>query len=140
MVLTAEPSRVFDWSEGRGDATQTSLSEAPSIVIGGTHACLALLIPVGTGGALTSEWMRTREANFFCSEQEPSETIAQPAPGALSNEIGTIKKNLGLSVSEIAKCLGVSRPTIYNWKSGTALKDANAARFNSLFEAALALE
>lgn len=103
-------------------------------------AFLALLVPLSTGGSRNNDWIRARDAQSFVGHHRHTEEVAQTAPISLGSELDLIKSTLGLSISDVAKCLGVSRPTIYNWKAGTAIKDANAARFQNLLDAAIALK
>lgn len=52
-------------------------------------------------------------------------------------QIEAIRRSLRLSVAQLAKLLGVTRPTIYSWQKGGAISEDNARRIR---EVAAALE
>ncbi len=53
-----------------------------------------------------------------------------------ANEIGDIKEALKLTTTELAKYLGVSRQTIYDWQSGAHIKPHNVTKLENLKAAA----
>lgn len=52
-------------------------------------------------------------------------------------QIETIRRSLRLSVAQLAKLFGVTRPTIYSWQKGGAISEDNARRIR---EVAAAIE
>jgi DNA-binding XRE family transcriptional regulator len=61
--------------------------------------------------------------------QAPQTSTVQSAPELVND----VQSHLGLNVSQIAEIVGVSRPTIYNWKKGKEEpNEANIARLMRL--------
>lgn len=94
---------------------------------------------VGTGGLNTAAYFQTRgEVGYKNprvavrdSGQEPVDPLVSPSDN-LDFILGTIKP----SMAELARTLNVSRETVYNWKSGSNVSSANAAKLADLAKAA----
>lgn len=56
-----------------------------------------------------------------------------PSP---TERIESIRTQLGLSMAALADILGVTRPTLYAWMRGTAMRPQNILRLRGLHEAA----
>ena len=95
---------------------------------------LTMFIGVGTGGSYTPAYHAARaDKSVFCRPHE-AVRIEQKSPVAV--EIEYIKSTLDLTMTEFARCLGVSRQAPYNWMAGGEIKAENAAKLNNLKMAA----
>jgi hypothetical protein len=75
----------------------------------------------------------------YCEQQSGTAGFAfvrPPVSDFAADVLAQIKSTLKLTVSEIASCVGVTRQAIYNWKAGSEMKLANAAKLNALKNAA----
>src|SRR5262249_17092383 len=84
-----------------------------------------MLLGVGTGGDYTPSYhlLRSEKGAFRKPRQEKSGSSF-----AISVEIEYTKSTLNLTMSELARCLGVSRQAIYNWIAGAPIKQENLAK------------
>ncbi len=48
------------------------------------------------------------------------------------NPVNRFQRVLGASITDLSRAFGVSRQTIYNWKSGESISAENVARLNEL--------
>lgn len=105
---------------------------------------VTLVFGVGTGGAMTPEHLeRARERDSGLS-QHRKYSVADSGPTAAevisaANDIKFIRSVLKTSTLELAKCIGVSRQALYNWRAGSNIKDKNADRVTRLKSAAIVL-
>jgi transcriptional regulator with XRE-family HTH domain len=51
-------------------------------------------------------------------------------------DLARVRNALKLTVGELAACIGVSRQSVYNWKSGSEIKTTHAAKLDNLKKAA----
>jgi len=92
-----------------------------------------MLLGVGTGGDYTPAYHAAREAKSILSKpRHETHRLAY----AIAADIERIKSTLDVTMSELARCLSVSRQALYNWIAGGAIKDDNLARLNELKSAA----
>jgi DNA-binding XRE family transcriptional regulator len=72
-------------------------------------------------------------ANIFAEEADvlPSASMRDSA-----DEIEYVQSVLSLTTTDLAKCLGVTRQTLYLWKSGAEIKAENAKKLESIKRAA----
>ncbi len=71
--------------------------------------------------------------------QDKSTSSATDANGFLpvSSKLDVIISGLGLNISDLEKVIGVKRATLYNWKKGGDIKDANSiSRLEKIFSIA----
>jgi DNA-binding XRE family transcriptional regulator len=100
----------------------------------------ALLLSVGTGGHVTTEWYRQWHSKWMSQsggcpdslQTEPSRT----AVASIADEIAYVQSTLKMSAREVANTIGVSRQSLYNWKAGAEIKADNATKFANLKRAA----
>ena len=50
----------------------------------------------------------------------------------VENPVNRFQRVLGASITDLSRAFGVSRQTIYNWKSGESISAENVARLNEL--------
>jgi transcriptional regulator with XRE-family HTH domain len=95
----------------------------------------SMLLGVGTGGDYSPSYHVARsEKSAFSRHPTPS---AQRTNGfAIAKDIEYTKTALNLTMSELARGLGVSRQALYNWIDGGPIKDDNLAKLNDLKSAA----
>jgi transcriptional regulator with XRE-family HTH domain len=89
----------------------------------------------GTGGCITADRLTLRSGTGA-----PAPGIETPAATATAEQgpavqLQAIRSALRLSVSELAQLFAVSRPTIYNWQRGEAMKPSHAARVREITDA-----
>lgn len=93
-----------------------------------------MLIGVGTGGQYTHGYHTARSEKLIFSKPRDGAKIAPKA--AITADIEYIKSTLDMTMTELARCLNVSRQAPYNWIVGGPIKDENRARLNELKSAA----
>ncbi len=107
----------------------------------GPRALITFSIPVtiavgiGTGGYPTAEYCKERKDRLTFSRQDAPGNQASTV-ATTADDLARVKSVLKLTVAELAGCIGVSRQAIYNWKSGADIKIKNAAKLESLKNAA----
>lgn len=93
---------------------------------------------VGTGGATTIDYLRTRGSRGYalvaCSPSRES-SAASFASNPTDN-LDYIRTVLRPSVTDLARALGVSRQAIYDWQAGRPIAAENAARLQDIAYAA----
>jgi DNA-binding transcriptional regulator YiaG len=94
-----------------------------------------LLLGVGTGGEYTSRYHQMREQGFVLSKPR-DRTVLPSVAATVAADIEHIKSTLNVTMTELAKCLGVSRQAPYNWIAGSPIKTENVVKLNSLKAAA----
>jgi transcriptional regulator with XRE-family HTH domain len=95
---------------------------------------LTIALGIGTGGALTAEYVKQRKDGIVFSGS--GDVHARDLLVATQAEdLTRIKGALKLTVSELADCIGVSRQSVYNWKSGSEIKAKHAAKLENLKKA-----
>jgi DNA-binding transcriptional regulator YiaG len=121
-----------DWNIGQ-DYLRLGLAKSIAFVALPTFA---YAFGVGTGGYRTPEFMLARgdigyrNPNFTLRDAEPKEITSS------SKDLEFIFEVLHLNQSELARALGVSRQTIYNWQEGDNISAPNAEKLASLAAAA----
>jgi hypothetical protein len=93
-----------------------------------------MLIGIGTGGQYTHGYHTARSEKLVFNRPRDGVQIAPKA--AIVADIEYIKSTLDMTMTELAKCLKVSRQAPYNWIAGGPIKDENHARLNELKSAA----
>jgi DNA-binding XRE family transcriptional regulator len=91
-----------------------------------------MLLGVGTGGDYTASYhsLRSERGAFSKPRQETG-------PGfAIAADIENTRSTLNLTMSELARCLSVSRQALYNWIAGGPIKPENLSKLNELKSAA----
>src|SRR6516165_9423372 len=91
------------------------------------------LLGVGTGGDYTASYHSARsekEAFIRPRNEKPRASFA------ISSDIEHAKATLNLTMSEMARCFGVSRQALYNWIAGGPIKAENLTKLNELKSAA----
>jgi DNA-binding XRE family transcriptional regulator len=93
---------------------------------------------VGTGGAATIDYLKTRGSRgyalFACEpdrDAPATSLVASPA-----DDLERIRRVLRPSVTDLAKALGVSRQAIYDWQAGRPIAAENASRLLDIARAA----
>lgn len=110
-------------------AAATALQFSSSVVFG-TEA--------GSGGTITDNTIKSKsnwvyDKSYSFPEVDVEEiTIVNTA----DEELVSIKKYLGLTTTDIAKLIGVTRPTVYSWLKGKDPKPEHIAKINLLKEQA----
>jgi hypothetical protein len=95
---------------------------------------LTIALGIGTGGSLTTEYCRHRKDGIIF--QGINSPVAGHHVATQAADLSRIKNALKLTVGEIAECVGVSRQSVYNWKSGSEIKAQHAAKLENLKKAA----
>ena len=100
---------------------------------------VTVALSIGTGGQYTNEYhkQQLRLAGLPSDQREVVHGgYAVNTLATTADEIARIKSILKLTVRELSECLGVSRQAVYNWKSGTHIKNINAEKLENLKQAA----
>lgn len=98
-----------------------------------------LFFAVGTGGAATLNYLRSRGNKGYCLAglsllgEAIGETALDRGPRECLEHVMAVLKP---AVTELAAALGVSRQAVYAWLRGSAISSANAARLTELAQAA----
>jgi DNA-binding transcriptional regulator YiaG len=96
---------------------------------------VTIALSIGTGGYATAEYCKERKDRLVFSRQDTHRDQAVVI-ASTADDLAHIRSVLKLTVAELADCIGVSRQAIYNWKSGADIKTGNAAKLESLKNAA----
>jgi DNA-binding XRE family transcriptional regulator len=94
-----------------------------------------VLFGVGTGGDYTPNYHSARNEKELYSKSRPA-SFAKTSGFAISADIERIKAVLNLTMTELARCIGVSRQAPYNWVAGGAIKENNFTKLSELRSAA----
>jgi len=98
---------------------------------------VTIMLSVGTGEALTQQVWKHRQderSRFdYNSVDNGAQSHALVTPAA---DIAHIRSVLKTSVADLANCIGVSRQSLYNWKSGSNIKSQHLSRLAQLRAAA----
>lgn len=125
---------------GTGDATTVrGTLSADGLVRTGAVAILAL---VGTGGAITMDYVRDAQARGYRFPQFDFLVEGQRPPADSARAVvalESIRKLLPVSVSALAKAFGVSRQALYMWQRGEGISPRHEERLASLETAARSL-
>ena len=102
-------------------------------------ASMPFALAAGTGGQYTAEYLKQRELGLALDHPitDPPQEVQTPNA---ADDLSKVRSVLGLSVTDLANCLGVSRQAIYNWQAGAETKAANAAKLEGLNRAVETLE
>src|ERR1700730_9682862 len=92
-----------------------------------------LLLGGGTGGGYTPSYHSLRTGREAFSKRRPEKS---GAGFAIVTDIERTKSILNLTMSELARYLGVSRQALYYWIAGGPIKAENLAKLNELKSAA----
>jgi transcriptional regulator with XRE-family HTH domain len=93
-----------------------------------------MLMGVGTGGDYTFGYHALRGERLAFAK--PRDDARRSAVVPIAVDIEHMRSTLNLTMTELARCLGVSRQAPYNWLSGNPIKPANLAKLHSLRAAA----
>ena len=93
---------------------------------------------VGTGGAATIDYLKTRGSKGYalavCDlDRAPPVTSRVSSP---ADDLEHIRTVLRPNVTDLAKALGVSRQAIYDWQAGRPIAAENVARLQDIARAA----
>jgi hypothetical protein len=95
---------------------------------------------VGTGGAATIDYLKTRGSKGYalivCASDLNPEAPATWRVASPADDLDHIRKVLRPSVTELAKTLSVSRQAIYDWQAGRPIAAENVARLKDIARAA----
>jgi DNA-binding XRE family transcriptional regulator len=95
----------------------------------------SFLVGVGTGGDYTPNYHALRSERSVISNAR-NEPKPKSNGFAISNDIEQIKSVLNITMTELARSLGVSRQAPYNWVAGGTIKEDNLSKLNELRSAA----
>jgi DNA-binding XRE family transcriptional regulator len=99
---------------------------------------LTIMLGIGTGETLTEQVYKLRgngdRFNYHSRDNGDGTKAASLVSPA--GDIEHIRAVLKASVSDLAHCIGVSRQSMYNWKSGTSVKSHNLSKLAQLKAAA----
>jgi hypothetical protein len=119
-------------TDSMSNSTRTGPTNGTSFAYAVTFT---LLLGVGTGGDYTLSYHSARSKNELYSGSRPVEP-AKSNGFAISIDLERIKSVLNLTMTELARSLGVSRQAPYNWIAGGTIKDENLSKLNELRSAA----
>jgi DNA-binding transcriptional regulator YiaG len=108
------------------------------IVLGLLASLPVFGMQVGTGGAATIDYVKTRGSkgySFVVYSQDSESRTTSHAPTPADN-LDFIRTVLRPSVTDLARALGVSRQAIYDWQAGRPIAAENAARLQDIARAA----
>ncbi|WP_315787011.1 MULTISPECIES: helix-turn-helix transcriptional regulator [unclassified Bradyrhizobium] len=91
-------------------------------------------LSVGTGGDYTVSYHALREDKIVF--RKPTTERPKSNGFAVNSDIEHTRSTLNLSMSELARCLGVSRQALYNWMAGGSIKPENLTKLYELRSAA----
>jgi DNA-binding transcriptional regulator YiaG len=102
---------------------------------------LTIMLSVGTGECLTQQICKFRESGQRSAYHSPDKNAAPSIYTALAPaaDIALIRSVLKTALADLANCIGVSRQSLYNWKSGSNIKTENLSRLAQLKAAASVL-
>jgi DNA-binding transcriptional regulator YiaG len=99
---------------------------------------LTIMLGIGTGEVLTQHVCKLRATgerfNYHSHDNGDRAKAANFVTPA--DDIAHIRAVLKTSVADLAHCIGVSRQSMYNWKSGTSIKSQNLSKLAQLKAAA----
>lgn len=102
------------------------------------HESMYFFFGVGTGGAVTLDYLRSRGERGYklvgvsVSAEATDEAAPDRGPKECLERVMAVMKP---SVTELASAVGVSRQAIYAWLRGKRISYANAARLSELARA-----
>jgi DNA-binding transcriptional regulator YiaG len=105
---------------------------------------VTIMLGIGTGGISTpdrEELLRERDSGFALHRRQRADDSSPNSAEIISaaNDIAFIRSILKASTSDLARCVGVTRQSLYNWRAGSSLKERNADRVRQLKSAATIL-
>ncbi len=97
-----------------------------------------MALQVGTGGVPTAAYYRQRgpKGYAFVAYDGASTIDEVPQVHTPAEALSRVRATLKLSVTDLARALGVSRQAIYDWKNGKQINEGHAARLADLAHAA----
>ena len=101
------------------------------VLIGGS-SCLVLASLLNIAGTPPTAYAELKPPRLI--KWESTEHAAAPTLNAKA-WIAELEQRFGLTRAGLAALIGVSRPTLYGWESGTGIRDKNASRLASLRDA-----
>ncbi len=108
-------------------------------VVRGLLASLPVFgLQVGTGGAATIDYLKTRgnKGYAFVTYDPDREVPTTPTAASPADNLDHIRTVLRPSVTDLARALGVSRQAIYDWQAGRPVAAENVARIQDIARAA----
>jgi hypothetical protein len=96
-------------------------------------------LQVGTGGAVTLEYLRTRGSRGYqFPAVNPDRVVRTPLPATVSPAkiLAHIRTVLRANVIDLAKALRVSRQAIYDWQANRSMAADNIDRLQDIGRAA----
>ncbi len=103
--------------------TPSSTSSVTGAIALSAFTAMCTMLP--TGEAVSSVY--SIEPHLDELADTPKETMSAQSEHAIKSFIEQIRDGLAFNVSEVAKALGVTRPTIYSWMKGNAPQDSTKA-------------
>jgi hypothetical protein len=100
---------------------------------------LTILLSVGTGEILTQEVCKQRESGKrFEYHSSPDNSVCTNLRDIITPaaDIAYIRAALKTSVTDLANCIGVSRQSLYYWKTGANIKNQHLTKLAELKAAA----
>ena len=88
----------------------------------------------GTGGSVTGD-KAIKHFGTGSPLRALTGSTARAATQGFAVELQLIRETLRLSVAEIARLFGVTRPTIYSWQNGATASPENAQRLQEIVHA-----
>jgi DNA-binding transcriptional regulator YiaG len=113
--------------------------------LGGAGVAAVFAFLVGTGGLLTASYITQRDARgyrFNAVDYKSRDRQAASAASARTplQDLSHIRTTFDVSIARLARFLGVSRQTIYNWEAGDPIADHNQQVIQQMAIAADVLE
>jgi transcriptional regulator with XRE-family HTH domain len=120
-----------DWIEIESQESEQTSGATPLVVA----SLFCALATVGTGGGhLHPHHIKTLQKTGAPIRVDLDQHSAQ-AQNAFAARIGATQSALNLSISQLAKLYGVSRPTVYGWLEGKPLSESNQQLVGRTWEA-----
>ena len=108
----------------------------------GVGVTLTLFVAASTGASLSPAWdgtgsglVQQRRDVPVLIGRAPEARVRSAALSSAAEDIDFVKATLRLSVTELAKYLGVSRQAVYDWKSGAHVRSENLSKLEKLLVA-----
>lgn len=116
----------------------TSLSTLAAVAVALVPGVFSSLMAPGSGGMDTVDALSSRHYLFEASAAPVTLTYAKTRSS--EEQIAILRQVLGLSITDLAELLGVTRPTVYAWMKGGEMKEEHAHRLSELSSVAEEIE
>jgi DNA-binding transcriptional regulator YiaG len=101
-----------------------------------------IMVGIGTGGATTIERAEARlekDAGFGHYRRFSNDGASTADLLSAAGDIAFIQSVFRVSATDLARCVGVTRQALYNWKHGAQIKTQHASKVQQLKAAATIL-